>query len=255
MDRMIYTALNALSTQRDQRVTQAQNLANMNVPGYRRDLPNEGRTYFSEALDAAKVRAYHTETGPAGFLSTSGPLQATGEELDVAVVDDGYFYIQPDNGGEVALTRRGDLKRDLNGILTNGAGEAVLNRGMQPIQLPAYRDLTITDIGEIWTVPADAEPGAAPVLSGVIATVIPDPEVVLRKGADGQIRDVNGQVPDPNQLAQLSQGTLEGSNVNTVSELIDSIDMQRHFELNIRFVSNAKKLDEAGARLLRAPDS
>lgn len=255
MDRMIYTALNALSTQRDQRTTQAQNLANMNVPGFRRDLGNEGRTYFADALDTAKVRAFQTETGPAGFLTSTGPLQPTGNELDVAIVDDGYFYIQPDTGGDPALTRRGDLRRSVDGTLINGAGETMLNENMEPIQLDEYREMTITDIGEIWTVAANAEAGAAPQLAGVLATVVPAAETVLRKGPDGQIRDTEGEVPFPNQSAKVNQGTLEGSNVNTVEELISSIEMQRNFELNIRFVSNASKLDEAAARLLRAPDS
>lgn len=255
MDRMIYTALNALSTQRDQRITQSQNLANMNVPGFRRDLANEGRTYFADALDTAKVRAFQTEVGPAGFLTASGPLQSTGGELDIAVIDDGYFYTQPDSGGEVALSRRGDLRRNVDGTLMNGAGDAILDQTMTPIQIEEYRDLTISDIGEIWVVPANANPGAEPVLAGIIATVIPEEDLVLRKGPDGQIRDVEGEVPFPNQLAKINQGTLEGSNVNTVEELISSIDMQRNFELNIRFVSNAQKLDESSARLLRSPDS
>lgn len=255
MDRMIYTALNALSTQRDQRITQAQNLANMNVPGFRRDLPNEGQTYFAQALDTAMVRAYQTETGPAGFLSDSGPLQPTGGELDVAVVDEGYFYVRPDSGGEAALTRRGDLRRSVDGTLINGAGDMMLDPNMEPIQLQEYREITISDIGEIWIVPANADPGAEQILGGVLATVVPDEDVVLRKGADGQIRDTEGEVPFPNQLAKINQGALEGSNVNTVEELISSIDMQRNFELNMRLVSNASKLDESAARLLRSPDS
>lgn len=255
MDRMIYTALNALSTQRDQRITQAQNLANMNVPGFRRDLANEGRTYFAEAMDTAKVRAFQTETGSAGFLTDSGPLQPTGGELDIAVIDEGYLYVQPDSGGEPALTRRGDMRRSLDGVLVNGAGETMLDPNMDPIELQEYREITITDIGEIWIVPSNAEPGAAPILGGTLATVIPDEEAVLRKSSDGQIRMEDGTVPNPNQLAKINQGALEGSNVNTVEELISSIEMQRNFELNIRLVSNASKLDEASARLLRSPDS
>ncbi|MCG7492789.1 flagellar hook-basal body complex protein [Thalassobius sp. Cn5-15] len=255
MDRMIYTALNALSNQRDQRITQAQNLANMNVPGFRRDLPNEGRTYFATAMETATVRAFQTELGPAGFSSASGPLQQTGAELDLAIVDEGYFFSMPDGDGDVALTRRGDLRRNVEGTLVNGAGDAILDQTMTPIQLEQYRDLTITDIGEIWIVPANAQPGAEPVLAGVIATVVPEEGTVLRKGPDGQIRDPDGEVPFPNQLAKVNQGSLEGSNINTVEELINSIDMQRNFELNIRFVSNAQKLDESSARLLRSPDS
>lgn len=255
MDRMIYTALNALSNQRDQRVTQAQNLANQNVPGFRRDLNNEGEAYFAGALNTEMVRAFQTETGPAGFSEESGPLQQTGSDLDVAVIDEGYFYVRPDGIGDPALSRRGDLRRTVDGTLANGAGDTILDTNMQPVQVPEYREIQITDIGEIWVAPIDADPNDPPVLVGTVATVIPDPEQQLLKGGDGQIRNVDGTVPPPNQLAALKQGVLEGSNVNTVEELVNSIEMQRSFELGIRMVTTASKLDEAGERLLRSPDA
>ncbi|MFY0682385.1 MAG: flagellar biosynthesis protein FlgF [Thalassovita sp.] len=255
MDRLVHTALNALSNQRDLRISQAQNLANMNVPGYRRDLPNEGKTYFADSMNTAMVRAFQTETGPAGFLANSGPLQPTGSELDVAVVDEGYMYIQPEEeGAEPALTRRGDMHRDVEGFLRNGAGELMLDPTMNPIELQPYKDIQISDIGDIWVMPVDAPDGAAPLLAGTLATVIPDDDLVLRKSGDGQIRAEDGSVPNPNQLAKLSQGVLEGSNVNSVEEMISSIEMQRNFELGLRMITNASKLDEASARLLRAPD-
>ena len=50
------------------------------------------------------------------------------------------------------------------------------------------------------------------------------------------------------------QGALEGSNVNATEELISSIDLKRSFELNMRVVSTAKELDEAGTRLLAMPE-
>lgn len=255
MDRLVHTALNALTNQRDLRVSQAQNLANMNVPGYRRDLPNEGKAYFADAMNTAMVRAFQTETGPAGFLENSGPLQPTGEELDVAVVDDGYMYIQPEEEGATpALTRRGDMHRGVDGLLRNGAGELMLDPAMNPIELPLYKNIQITDVGEIWVMPIDAPDGAAPLLAGTLATVIPEQDLVLRKSADGQIRDADGNVPDPNQMVKLSQGVLEGSNVNSVEEMISSIEMQRNFEFGLRMITNASKLDEASAKLLRSPD-
>ena len=51
------------------------------------------------------------------------------------------------------------------------------------------------------------------------------------------------------------QGALEGSNVNATEELISSIELQRSFELNIRMISTAKEIDEAGSRLLRMPEN
>ncbi|MDX1780298.1 MAG: flagellar hook-basal body complex protein [Thalassovita sp.] len=254
MDRMIYTALNALSNQRDQRETQAQNLANQNVPGFRRDLNNDGKAWFADAYNTEMVRAFQTETGPAGFSEETGPLQQTGATLDVAVLDEGYFYVSPDGIGDPALSRRGDLRRTVDGRLVNGAGDTILDVNMDPIQVPVYRELQISDIGEIWVKPIEADPNEPPILAATIASVIPNPDLQLLKGGDGQIRAADGTVPKPNQLAILKQGVLEGSNVNTVEELVNSIEMQRSFELGIRMVSTASKLDEAGERLLRSPE-
>ena len=41
MDKLIYTAFNTLNNIYDNRSVRAQNMANINVPGYRRDLGNK----------------------------------------------------------------------------------------------------------------------------------------------------------------------------------------------------------------------
>ena len=38
-------------------------------------------------------------------------MENTGVETDVAVLNDAYFYVQPENG-QVALSRRGDFSID-----------------------------------------------------------------------------------------------------------------------------------------------
>lgn len=252
MDRMIYTALNALAVNRDSQVAQAQNLANQTVPGYRRDLPNEGDARFLQMIEGLTTRAFQLETGPAGFSEQSGTLARTDEELDVAIADRGYFYVSPENG-DPALSRRGDLRRDVEGTLRNGAGDAMLGPDMAPIQVPAYRNIRITDIGEIYIQPLD-DPGGEPVLAGVLATVIPPEETALTKGADGQIRPLEGELPPPDQRPEVLQGTLEGSNVNPIEELLATMEMQRNFELGMRMVLTAREIDEGGARMMQAPE-
>jgi flagellar basal-body rod protein FlgF len=124
---------------------------------------------------------------------------------------------------------------------------------MAPLQVPAYRNIRITDIGEIYIQPLD-DPEGDPVLAGVLATVIPPEDVALTKGADGQIRTVEGVLPPPNQQAEVLQGTLESSNVNPVEELLSTMQMQRNFELGMRMVLTARELDESGARTMQAPE-
>lgn len=251
MDRLIHTALNALAVRRDTKVTQAQNLANMNVPGFRRDLENGSGTMFLEQMQVASTRAFRMETGPAGFSAEPGFLNPTGEDLDVAIADVGYFFVQPETG-DPALSRRGDLRVGVDGVLRDGAGDAVLNLNREQIVVPPYRSIAITELGEIWIDPQGGEPGDV-ALVGTIATANP-PAASLAKGLDGRIRPREGPLPAPDQQAKVLQGTLEGSNVNPVEELIASIELQRGFELGVRMISTAREIDEAGTSLMRAPE-
>lgn len=254
MDRFIHTALNALGNLRGVQTVSAQNLANQNVPGFRRDFIAEGKSFtLSDTDGALSPRAFQMDREEAGFSTLSGFLDKTGEALDIAISDEGWFFVQPDTGGPPALSRRGDLQVGLDGALVNGAGEAILSQGMQPIVLPPHRNLVIDEVGRISVEPLDGAPGER-LDVGMIGTTKAT-GLKLVKGEDGQIRPVSGPLPRPDQTAKVVQGVLEGSNVNATEELIASIDLQRSFELNMRVVSTAKEIDEAGSRLLRMPEA
>jgi flagellar basal-body rod protein FlgF len=255
MDRMIHTALNSLANLRDQRVISAQNLANVAVPGFRRDLANEGSAHFVNALDSLTTRAMQLERGAHGFSRAAGPLDRTGDPMDLAIADRGFFFVQPPGGGEAALSRRGDLQIGPGGILQNGAGEAMLGADLQPVILPPFRQLEIDDLGQIVITPQDGAPGER-VLAGTLATVDPSDDLDLRKSMDGRIRMADGSpLPPADQRPRILQGVREGSNVNATAEMIDSIELQRTFELNLRMIQTARELDEAGSALLRPPGS
>jgi flagellar basal-body rod protein FlgF len=253
MDRLIHTALNSLANLRDTRVTSAQNLANMAVPGYRRDLQNDGAARFLTALQGQSARAFQTERGAAAFSRAPGPLEQTGDAMDLAIADRGYFYVLPPEGGAPALSRRADLRIGAGGALLNGAGEQMLNAGLEPVVLPPFREMVVDDLGQISILPLDGPPGQL-VPVGMLATVDPADDLPLQKSADGRIRPPEGRpLPPPDQMARVIQGAREGSNVNATAELIASIDLQRSFELNLRMIQTARDVDEAGAALLRMP--
>ena len=58
-----------------------------------------------------------------------------------------------------------------------------------------------------------------------------------------------------NQIIEhcLLNGFLEGSNVKTVDELVSGIEQSRAYEINVKFVTTAKEIDEATASLMRMP--
>ncbi|NBO21487.1 MAG: flagellar hook-basal body complex protein [Rhodobacteraceae bacterium] len=252
MDKLIHTTLNSIANLRNLQVVQAQNLANMNVPGFRRDTVGDGQSFFLQEDGALTSRAFAVGSTEASFSNASGFLDQTGQPLDVAIADEGWFYVQPAGGGQPALSRRGDLRAGLDGKLVNGAGDAILDQRMQPIILPPNRQVVIDDVGRIQIQPIDQPNGPLEEVTTIATTLAPGTK--LAKGADGQIRSVTGPMPSPDQQAKVVQGALEGSNVNSTEELISSIDLQRSFELNLRMISTAKELDEAGTRLMRMPE-
>ena len=129
MDRLAQTALSALRQMQDNKFDLAHNLANVNVPGFRRDLPNEGNAGFLKELEKLSAKVLPLETEARKFSNEAGQLQNTGLETDVAVLNQGFFYIQPENG-EIALSRRGDLGLNAANQLVNGVGDLVLSDGL-----------------------------------------------------------------------------------------------------------------------------
>ena len=91
MDRMIYTALNSLSNSRfDQRVN-AQNLANLNVPGFKKDLSTVRASTFLANMDQYQSRYFAQASQETLFSSQNGAIQRTDERMDFAIRDQGYF--------------------------------------------------------------------------------------------------------------------------------------------------------------------
>ena len=250
MDRLAQTALSAIRQMQDLKFDLAHNLANVNVPGFRRDLPNEGNAGFLKRLDEASAKVLPLETDFRMFSSEMGSLQNTGVETDVAVLNDAYFYVQPDNG-QVALSRRGDFSVDALNQLINGAGDLVLSDGLAPIVLPPYTSINVTDIGEVLVQQPGAPTGEL-TSAGFIGSTTSQFDQ-LTKSLDGQIRKADGTVPDPDQTGKFGQGFLEGSNVNAIEELVKNLDMQRQFEINVKLIKKASDLDSATTKLMSLP--
>jgi flagellar basal-body rod protein FlgF len=249
MDRMIHTALNSMTNLAELQKVNAQNLTNMSVPGFRKDLWGQAGTGYLKSGEEFSARAFALSTGESEFSFQQGSMDPTGVDTDIAILNNGWFIVQPPDGSAPALSRRGDLSVNGEGILVNGSNEVVLSDGLAPIPIPPFREIQISQLGEILVNPLQAEAGQF-VSVGYIGTTSAA-GVELRKGLDARIRAIDGTVPPPDQLAKIQQGALESSNVNAVQELVNNIELQRRFEISIRFIESAKQIDEAGAQIMR----
>ena len=250
MDKLIYTAFNTVNNIYDNRSVRAQNLANVNVPGYRRDLGAKSvGTAFLDSMNTLQTRALAIQDDKNHFDGSPGTLSQTDHDLDVAIRGTGYMIVE--SNGEPSLSRRGDLSVSPAGLLQNGANQTMLNQDLQPIAVPPNRSVKISDNGDVIIEPVGADPGTKQVIGRIALTLAADKE--LKKFPDGQIRTADGTAPTVDDNVSVVPGHVELSNVNITDELINSIEDQRQYEINIKLISSASEIDEAGASLIRMP--
>ncbi|MEM9531328.1 MAG: flagellar basal body rod protein FlgF [Pseudomonadota bacterium] len=244
MDRSIYIAMGGARDAMRLHAAQAHNLANSHTVGFRGDLtraesaPLEGPG-FADRVHALQQGERLPDLSP-------GQINHTGRKLDVAVQGEGFLMVQAPDGSEI-FSRAGNLKVDNSGLLTDQAGRPVLgNSG--PIALPPFDELEIGQDGSISLRPEGTVEGPLSVVDRLKLTR-PEPRD-LYKAADGTIRHQGGPVPADASVT-VTAGALETSNVEPVGALVQMIELQRQFEMHIKFIENAEENDRAASRLLR----
>ena len=255
MDKLIHTALNSMHSARLKQVTSAQNLSNAQVAGYRSDQIGGrfGSVYLS-AENQLETRVFSKKSEPGLFSDKQGEMRLTGEQTDLAIEGDGYFMIE-NQSGVFGMTRRGDFTIGEDRLLTNRAGERVLDTSLVPIAIPPFREIFVSENGQIFIQPIGAEPGVRQLVNQIAASS--GEGLDLKKDVDGTIRPDGGFVREQfnaDQNVRLKQGYLETSNVSVFDELVNNVDIQKQYQLNVKLISLAKKLDEAGASLLKLPN-
>ncbi len=222
MDSGYYAAVTGLMARTQALDTAAANLANAQTPGYRAE-----REYFRSALlgdDSAASQLGRTVNNY-GLLGGDrlnlgqGPIQPTGNVLDLAVEGQGFFEIQTQNG--IRFTRDGSFHRSQTGTLVTAQNEPVLSATGQPIQVPP---------GEV-SVGAD---GVLSVAGGAFANVgvyaFP-PNVDLTAEGTNRYKAPEGATPRAITDFTIHQGAIESANEDTVQGTLDLVMMQRQAEM------------------------
>jgi len=244
MDRLAYLASAGAKQLLQRQDTIAHNLANANTTGFRADLDAFRAVPVQGAGPGTRV--FVAESTP-GFDSTPGTLQSTGRNLDVAIEGDGYIAVESRDGGE-AYTRAGSLDVGPDSILRTRSGLAVQGDG-GPITIPENARVTIGRDGTVSALSGNDNKTANVV--GRIKLVNPAAANLI-KGGDGLLRSADGNPPAADPAVKLVDGTLEGSNVNTVDSLVGMIAVARQFETQMRLMSNAEQNSRDATKLLAA---
>lgn len=243
MDKLIYTAMSGANRSMLSQQVHASNLANVNTTGFRADY--ERARSYEVGGDGFATRQMAVPQGT-GSKFVPGALERTGNELDVAIRGEGLLAVQVN--GQERYTRAGAMHIDERGALMLGQ-HPVLDMDGQPIEVPDYRSINITDKGRVSVVPNSG----GEVLLEVASLKRVKPELAnLVKDAEGFFRARTGNAPLPaDDTVAVASGHLEASNVNPVEEMVAILSTSRQFELQIKMMKTAEELSQASTRLIR----
>jgi flagellar basal-body rod protein FlgF len=223
METPSYIALARMSALRRQMEVVANNVANVNTTGFRGQ-----QMQFVEYLERASPTERYSM--PIDLVTTRdprpGPVQPTGNPLDVALQTEGYFVVQTLGGDR--YTRGGSFRLDADRRLVDTNGLPVLGEGGQPIVVPPQAaQISISPQGEVST-----ELGAV----GRIQVVRFENDQLLDEVGNGLY--ATEQDPIPAEEARMAQGMLEGSNVQSVLEMTRMIEVLRQYQSIQRIVDS-----------------
>ena len=245
MDRSLYIAMSGAKQTLLAQTANANNLANTQTTGFKSDLEQfRSRPVYGAGYP---TRVYAMNEKP-GLDFSTGAMQTTGGDLDVAINGEGYLAVQGADGKE-AYTRAGDLRITPEGFLQTGAGLNVLGQD-GPITIQPAEKVTIGSDGTISIIPLGSGNATTQVEVGRIKLVQVASEN-LEKSNDGLLRTKDGQPAIVDADVRLAQGVLEGSNVNAISAMVDMIELARNFELQTKVMKSVDENSAVGAKLIQ----
>ena len=231
----------------------ANNLANVNTTGFRRDRADFETLAYQQMVAAGAPSggdnryaigdAMGTGVRLAGIarMDTQGTLTTTGNSLDLAIEGAGLFQVQlPD--GRTGYTRAGNFSMTAEGKLVTASG------------MPLLPEITIPDgasnisIAADGTVSATAAGASEPSELGRIETArFANPAGLQAIGSNLLVESAASGSPQVGAAGGEGRGTirqamLEGSNVNIVEELVEMIETQRAYEVNSKMISAADQM-------------
>ncbi len=233
MIRGLYAAASAMVAGLFRQELIAQDLANVNTPGYK--ATSTRLSDFATALLARLPGGMGPETiigrltrgveaGAALTDFSPGPTQATGQPLDLAIQGDGFFRLRTPQGER--FTRDGRFSLDANGQLVNVNGYAVLGANGQPIRL-GLGDVRVDQDGSLF-------------LNGQSAgrlglAVFADPEASLER-TEGGLFAATGGVPAGQFTGTIQQGYLETANVDPATTMTHMLAVSRAYQAAQRII-------------------
>jgi len=240
----------------------ANNLANVNTAGYKKTqaqfqdllyqvLRPAGVAEFQGQIVPTELQVGHgVQLSSTQKVFTQGELYKTQNDLDLAILGDGFFQIlQPD--GTIAYTRDGNFEISQDGILVTTDGLF-----LQP-QITIPQNALKISIGADGNVDVLLPQQVQPQNVGRIELArFINPAGLRNIGNNLYLETVASNTPilgnpNENEFGRIEQGYLELSNVSVVDELVELITAQRVYELNSRGIATADNMLQVATNIGR----
>ena len=232
----------------------ANNLANVNTHGYKRQTLAFKDTMASYAHDEIREPLMHLKSSPlfpeAKNMArpriavsktdySQGSMEFTGNALDLCITgENAFFRVQAPNGEY--LTRNGHFVLSSDGTVVTPQGFPLMGNG-GPIQIPqGTRNIVIAGDGQI------SADGAN--ISRVDLISVDNPQNLEKLGYNLYKSRGNVDVEEGDAYAdgaRVEQGFTEKSNVEVVSEMVNMIEVNRQFEAYQKIMQTSDTLDRA----------
>ncbi len=259
MIRALSSASTGLEAQQANIERISNDLANVNTDGYKRgriefkDLMYETIAEPGAQLGAATQTPVGIQQGMGVRIGANhkiyeqGPARMTYHQFDFMIEGSGFFPVQMPNG-EVAYTRTGAFHRDPGGRLVLSNGARLLPEITVP---PNAAGISVAANGEVKA----ALPGGEEAVIGQVQLVTFLNEEGLLAAGNGIVKASAASgaplqgVPGENGMGSITQGALEGSNVNVANSMVELIQTQRAYEMNTKVMSVADQMMGATANI------
>jgi len=261
MIRALWTASTGMQSQQVNMDVIANNLANVNSTGFKKSRADfQDILYQTTKAAGTGVNGGEVPTGiQVGLGSrvaavqkvfTTGDFQQTENELDIAIEGNGFFQVtMPD--GTAAYTRAGAMKKDSTGRMVTSDGYPLFPEVVIP------ENTTAVTVGPGGNVEVTLDGESSPTEVGTIELVrFSNPAGLKSMGRNLYAETpttgapVSG-TPGETGFGTLSQGFLEGSNVNIMEEMVNMIAGQRAYEVNSKAIRTADDMLSMTTQLVR----
>ena len=253
MSQSLYTAASGMVAQQNKIDTLANNIANVNTHGFKRNRVDFQDTIYQTMRNPADpesgenlLRGTGVLTGATTQSMLQGPMMETGRNLDFTLTNNGFFAVQ-DANGNVRYTRDGSFHTsELNGVnyLVTANGQFVLNQNQEPITSPVTFDQA--EVGINGEITVDGQ-----FLDAIGFFDFANPAGLEAAGSrTWQVGPASGAAEFAVD-SEIRQGYLEGSNVDLAEELTQLIEAQRAYAFLSRAITTTDDMKATANDLRR----